>query len=74
MLAEIGRLVVCDTIMQGTNHVGEEPVVMTDNGIGQRAIFEAQDMSEVDIEGREAKESKTDNLSLVVFCGIRNIG
>lgn len=42
---------VCDTIVQGSNHVWEKSVVVLDNGIGQRVILEAQDMSEVDVEG-----------------------
>lgn len=74
MLAKISWLVVCDAIVESTNHVWQKSIVMADNGIGQCAVLEAQDMSEINVERGEAKEPQSDNLCLVVSCRIWNIG
>jgi hypothetical protein len=72
MFSKVLRLILCNQIVQGADHVRLETVVLLLDGFHESR--NAHDVSKVDVESRQTVDFEAMDLGNVVFVAIRNTG
>lgn len=69
MRTVIARLIFCNEVVQRTQHIRLETVIVVLDGIGEDSALEVHQMGEIEVEGGEVELAQAVYLCNVVFVG-----